>query len=290
MIADNVDEDWLAYQAGVIEGAAEMHGAGSCIATICLSSDCMKDDRAIELVVEKSRHWPASGYYVIAESPSAYLVEEPDWLANLLILSSGLALQMKPVIVGYTNHQQLCLACAGIGTIASGTWLNVRSFPIDKFYISEEDEVSRRAKGGWYYCPVALSEYKMPFLDIANKKGVLAHMLSNSEACQRYAGPLFSGAVPSSVNWGERNAFRHYLTCLNHQVSQAQAGSFKATIKRHEKLLDEADDLLRTLRGNGIRGQDRDFYQLSDTNRTAIQLLSEARRGRLRRNWKMLVT
>jgi hypothetical protein len=74
------------------------------------------------------------GFYVIAETPSAYLVENPVWLANLLIVS-GLKLLGRSVLVGYCNHQMLGLAATKADVIASGTWLNVRAFPPEKFYM-----------------------------------------------------------------------------------------------------------------------------------------------------------
>ena len=95
------------------------------------------------------------------------------------------------MIVGYSNHQMLCLATANIDAIASGTWLNVRSFSLNKFHDSEDDDTSRRAK--WYYCPQALSEYKIPFLDLAYRAKILGQMAPDRQFLSNASDILFWG-------------------------------------------------------------------------------------------------
>ncbi len=65
----------------------------------------------------------------------------------------------------------LIASVAKVDAIASGTWMNLRSFPPAKFRASYDDEIKQRAI--WYYCPQALSEYKLFYLDIAKKLGKL---------------------------------------------------------------------------------------------------------------------
>lgn len=69
--------------------------------------------------------------------------------------------------------------------------MNVRSFPPDKFRAPYEDEHKQRAT--WYYCPQALSEYKLPFLDMADRRGLLDSMAPPAEMDGEYATTLFSG-------------------------------------------------------------------------------------------------
>src|SRR5690606_7813383 len=139
-------------------------------ATVALGADAVKSDESIDEVLAAAETWGVAGVYLVCEHPKGeYLLTDPTWLSNVLDLVAGLRLKGKTVIVGYCNHQMLALACVGANAIASGTWMNVRSFPPAKFRAQYDDEIKQRAI--WYYCPQALSEYKVPFLDIAKKQG-----------------------------------------------------------------------------------------------------------------------
>jgi hypothetical protein len=278
-----VSDDWFACQENVINEAPDHFRDASLFATIAISNGSINDEAQIEAVVERVSKWKVSGLYVVAEHPDDYLVSQPNWLANLLILVSGLKLLGRQVIVGYSSHQMLCLAAAKADIIASGTWLNVRAFPLEKFYAAGPEETSRRTT--WYYCPQALSEFKIEFLDIALRQGVLADMAPPPTINSKYAAPLFSGAAPTSIAWGEQNAFRHYLTCLRQQAASSTQASFAATFDHHHKLLDQAETLLRKLHAKGIRGQDRDFGPIVDVNRAAMAVFAAAREQRLSRAW-----
>jgi hypothetical protein len=285
LLAQDVDDDWFAFQSHFIQ-EAQRWLTRPMLATIAVGSQAMCDEAKMEAIIERAERWPVDGFYVVAETPPGqYLVDDPNWLANLLILVSGLRLLGRFVLVGYSNHQELSLACANADAIASGTWLNVRSFSPDKFFERDDDEISRRAKGGWYYCPQALSEYKMPFLDVALRGKQLASMRPVSPIPSRYCAPLFAGAQPSSVNWGEQNAFRHYLDCLHAQVGRARQASFDSTVGAQHVMLDTGERLLKRLRSAGVLGQDRDFINFIDVSRSALALHGTARGPRLRRNW-----
>jgi len=180
LLASEVTNEWCAFHEQLVDAAASQLPKASLIATLALSSAAVKDESQVEALIERVASWPVGAFYVVPEAPSSYLVDDPVWVANVLILTSGLKLLGREVLVGYGNHQLLALAAAGVDGMASGTWLNVRAFPVEKFY-TPEDQVSRRAL--WYYCPQALSEYKIPFLDLAQRNGVLDLM--------RPAPPIF---------------------------------------------------------------------------------------------------
>jgi hypothetical protein len=177
----------------------------------------------------------------------------------------------------------LCLAAAKADIIAAGTWLNVRSFALDKFYTPGPEDTSRRTT--WYYCSEALSEFKIEFLDIALRQGVLGEMAPPASVEQKYAAPLFSGVAPTSVAWGEQNAFRHYLTSLRSQATLASKNTFSDTIAHHNDALDRAEALLRKLHFERCTRAGRDFGQLVDVNRAALAVFSSAREPRLSRSW-----
>lgn len=283
LLARPVSQDWIALQKHFIQVARKMAGGTPILATVALSSDSIKTDEQIEAVVEAAATWEVDGFYVVAESPDQYLVADPVWLGNTLVLVSGLRLHKKPVLVGYSNHQMLCLAAANADVMAAGTWLNVRGFPIDKFYQPDEGEQSRRTT--WYYCPQSLSEYKLPTLDLAKRLGMLQAMKPDPSLGSACADPLFAGPDPSTISWPEPDSFRHYLTCLRAQCATVTSASFGAAIAKQGVLLDGGAAVVKTLKSKAIRGDYRDFGECFDVNRGALSLLEHARGARLRREW-----
>jgi len=284
LLARTIGEDWFAFQENIVAEAPNHFGEAPTIATIALSQEVMRDEAQIELVIERARRWAVYGYYIVCENPGSYIVDDPVWLANLLLLVSGLKLLDRFVIVGYCSHQLLCLSATMVDVIASGTWLNVRVFPPDKFYSPEEGEVSRRTT--WYYCPQALSEFKLPFLDIAMRMGVLDLMRASHDIGSHYAAPLFAGPVPTTIEWGEQSAFRHYLSCLHTQVANAHRPSFGETVAAHRHDLERSRNLLGRLHKAGVFGSDRDFTAGIDVNQAALAVLEEARGARMERKWR----
>jgi len=256
------------------------------IGTVCLSSEALRFEEQIEIILNAAESWDVTGIYLVPEHPSLhYLVDDPMWLANLLILCSGFALQGKEVIVGYCSHQMLCLSAAMVSGIASGSWLNVRSFLLDKFYEPDPDAVSRRST--WYYCPGALSEFKVPFLDMAHRSSVL-HLLHPGEGFNTdYSEMLFSGAQPTTTNFSEREAHRHYLNTLHTEASQSQKNSYRDTYELQIASLNEAETLIDQLHQAGIRGQDRDFVDYINVNRSALAALDQTRGFVLDRSWSV---
>ena len=279
-----VNEDWYSLQESIISESVSILDDKPRLATICLSFEALRFEEQVESLLTRSESWDVTGYYIVAEHPDGrYLVEDPVWLSNLLNLCSGLKLQGKEVIVGYCSHQMICLSSANVDAIASGTWLNVRSFPPAKFQQIEEDTTSRRVK--WYYCPQTLSEYKLLFLDMAYRAGILDQLRSDPSLGSDYADILFSGAQPSSTNYTEQQAFRHYLHCLHEQCSQSRRTSFRETMDAQLLMLEIAENTIRYFRRFGVMGQDRDFVQFIDTTRAALFSLADTRGFVLDRDW-----
>jgi hypothetical protein len=288
MLAGEIDEDWLSTQDAVIEECNSRPKTKPVIATIALSDDAVRESEQIGDLLERAEKWQVDGFYLVVQHPAgAYLVNDPTWLANLVDLAAGLKLLKRSVTIGYCNHQLLISAVAKADAIASGTWMNVRSFPPEKFKSSLEEEIKQRAK--WYYCPQALSEYKIPFLDIAQRQGLLDQMKAPQSLNSQYADILFSGALPTTVSaFSEQAAFRHYLQCLRSQAQAAVKSTFDETVDLQRGDLDKAEALLRELRAKGIRGQMRDFSEALDANRAALELVVTLRGATLRRRWPRL--
>jgi len=125
-----LNEDWFVRQEAVLEEATARNYGRPLVATIALSSEVLAREDQVALLIERSEQWNAPAYYVVCEHPNGqYLVDNPNWLANVIDLVAGLRLNGARVVLGYCNHQMLIASLAKVNAIASGTWMNVRSFP-----------------------------------------------------------------------------------------------------------------------------------------------------------------
>jgi hypothetical protein len=283
-----VNEIWLKCQRSTIEAAHKLqNNQFELIATVALNVDATKNPDQIHDLIESVKDWSVSTIYLICEPPNGqYLVDNQVWLTNIVDLIAGLRLSGKKVIVGYSSHQMLIAGCASANAIASGTFLNVRSFTIDKFHAQESDEKSRR--NPWYYCPQALSEFTIPFLDLAAMRGMLTELKPPPNLGSSEADILFSGSQPSSTGFREQQSFRHYLKALRSQVFESRKNSFDESVNHHKHLLDSAEKILARFRAVGLRDKARDFEAVIDTNRAALSYLEDYRGVILRRAWSRL--
>lgn len=287
LFASAIDDDWAETQRAILEEARARNDNASLISTISISADAVRDASQVADLIERVEAWRVPAYYVVCEHPKGqYLVDDANWIANVLDLCAGLRLAGCEVILGYCTHQMLVANAAGVNAIASGTWMNVRSFPPEKFKATYEEEIRQRAT--WYYCPQGLSEYKIPFLDIAHRLGLLQLMAPPPQLDGGYVTALFSGAQPSTVGFGEQAAFRHYLHALHEQVRLANRESFDSAVADSEATLTTAESLLARLRAANISGQLRDFTEIVDVNRAGLGLFSALRGAVMRRQWNTL--
>jgi hypothetical protein len=168
------------------------------------------------------------------------------------------------------------LASLGANAIASGTWMNVRAFSPDRFVAIQEEEIRRKTT--WYYAPAPLSEFKIPSLDMAHRGGLLAQMQPPPSFGMTYCAPLFQGLQPTSVGFGEQDAFRHHLDCLRHQTLAARAATFDDTVALHRRMLDDAESQLDVLSQSGVlpggEGKER---RIASARLRSCLLLSSAR-------------
>lgn len=287
LLAERVTDDWLATQRLILEEATAHSPNEIYIQTIALSDDASRNTADIAQLIEHCAANPAQGYYIVVQHPQGdYLVDDAIWLANVIDLCAALKLQGSQVVLGYCNQQMLIASLAKIDAIASGTWMNVRSFPPEKFKAANEEETRKRAT--WFYCPQTLSEYKIPFLDIAQRQQLLSELYPDAPNVSQQVRNLFAGGQPSSIGLTEQAAFRHYLTCLQSQAAAIEQSTFDATVDAYRLLLDRAEGQLDRLHRIGVRGQNRDFSEVIETNRAAVEVLISERGPRLRRLWATL--
>lgn len=288
VFADRITADWLSRQKTIAETARRLFPDGTLYSTVALGSDALRSDDQIHDLLEDLDEWPINGVYLVAKHPEEqYLIEDPLWIANLLDLCAGIRLRGLSCFVGYTSHQLLPLALTKADALASGTYLNVRSFSIEKFDQPDDDEDIKR-KSVWYYSPDCLSEYKKESLDLAQKAGLLHELSPKAEFGSDYAAPLFSGAQPTSVDFGEQNAHRHYLHCLHSQTQKINLSSYDSAKGDIISLLEFAQTKCDNLRKRGIRGQNRDFSKVAEATISAIYTFDSIRGDQLRAEWNNL--
>lgn len=282
--AKRIDSLWNKVQKMIIESAMKYAPNMKYIHTIALSSDVTNDENQIEQVVAFVEEWDITGVYIVCEHPqNYYLVDKPLWVSNIMSLVAGIKRQHKKVIVGYASHQLLCMALAKCDAVASGNYLNLRWFKPEHFETIEEKQPSRRAV--WYYCPQALSEYKIPFLDIANRMDLLNRMEPPEIMKNPYSDMLFGDSLPTSTGFSEKEAFRHYLYCLRKQCQSSVRETYEETKDAYLAMLGTAEQLLSGLKDRGIRGQDRDFTEICDVNRAAVSAFDMAYQFSLSKEW-----
>ena len=285
--AKKIDDLWNKIQKIIIESAKKYAPDMKYIHTISLSSDVLNDESQIERVIEYVEEWDVEGVYIVCEHPERYyLVDRPLWVSNIMSLVAGIKRQRKMTIVGYASHQLLCMALAKCDAIASGNFLNLRWFQPEHFETIDDKQPSRRAV--WYYCPQALSEYKIPFLDIAKRMELLNRIEPPVTMKNKYSEMLFNGSLPSSTGFGEKEAFRHYLYCLHKQCQNSVLETYEETKNLHLLMLETAEQLLSGLGEKGIKGQDRDFTEILDVNRAAISAFDMAYHFPLSQEWNDL--
>lgn len=263
LFCERVDSLYLNMHEDFISMAAKYPGPK--LATLCLSSETLRFQDQVDQLLSRVEAWEVAGFYVIPEHPEGdYLVDDPLWLSNLMILCAGLKLQKKEVVLGYSNHQMLCMACAGVDALASGTFMNVRSFTLNKFFTPDPEDKKRRKK--WYYCPQALSEIDPTFLDVAFQRNMLKALAPLPEYNSAFADVLFSGAVPTTTSYNDSASFKHYLACLRSQCRMASLPSYGERLTYQRTMLLNASKTIIFMHKHGVRGQKRDFEEFIDVN------------------------
>ncbi len=288
LLASTVDDQWLDRQAKLITTAHhELGDEADLIATVALSADAGKSSEQVHRVLKAADDWHVKGVYLIGEHPDGvYLVENDEWLANLLDLIAGLRLRGIFVIVGYSNQQMLFAACSSANAIAAGIHKSKRQFASGMLMAPEEEQAMRQAP--WYYCPQAYSEFKLPRLDTAHLLGVLDKMRHPIEFNVNYADSLFAGAKPSTADLQLRPLWLHYLGCLRAQALGSRKATFDDTLDSYRASLDTAENLLTELASKHIRADDRSIQPALDPIRVALDLLVQSRGAMLRRAWPTL--
>lgn len=287
LFAEHLDDEWITRHANIAAAARDLNSAKAIIATLALGSDLLRSTEEVHDVLEAFGEWDVDGAYLVCEHPNGdYLVKDSTWIANVLDLAAGIRLKKRSVILGYCSHQMLIAALVSADAIASGNWMNVRSFPPEKFRTIYDEEA--RSPSNWCYAPRVFSEYKVSAMDTAHRLGLLEHMSVPPDLACTHVEAMFSGVQPSAIEFDRATSFKHYLSCLHSQTTQARGISFAQTVKSYEEYLNDAETRLQVLHARRIKGQDRDFKDIVDPQREAISTIEEFRGPTLERAWRAL--
>ena len=280
-------EDKFEYSLGWMSNSANYFNKKTdkeLLATLCLYPETIRNSASIEALSESLRSLPVSGYYIIPHpSNNEYIVSDPIWVIGMMKLISCLKLSKRKVIIGYTNHQGLVYSLAHADAIASGTYMNTRSFVPGKFKSPKDDDIKQ--KSTWYYLPSAFTEYKAALLDVAMQRGYLDAFAPQGEYKNLYSEMLFNGALPSSTNYNETNSFKHYLHCLKIQCGLLSKESYDDACSAYEFMLNAAENHIKEFKKRGMTGQNRDFAPAIEANRIAMCANDEDYGLRLKLDW-----
>lgn len=290
-ILSGYDSSWagrfISQSKRIVDAGQRYMNDKPLLATIALPKDFLvQSENIIEPVLQEILELGVDGYYVIAEVlERKYLVDNPMWLSNILHICATLKISEKTIIFGYGNHQLLPLSLLKADAMASGTWLNVRSFT-NRFIDVDE----QKRKSTWVYYPEALSEYKLSFMDWAFNHGYLISMKSkDKDFLDESINKIFQSSVPpSATGFNETDAFKHYLCCLKHQVALLNRASYQETLESYEMLLTTAEREIERLEKCGMYGQARSFRDVIDVNRAAITQLEKSHGFSLKMLWNSL--
>ena len=273
----NVDGDFDKINSIIQNAVNKMNIKIPKYMTLCIGEDLLKNEEKTHALLDYLENYPVDGFYIVPIHPNnSYLIDNASWLINLFDLVAGLKLFEKTVIVGYSNHQFLFLSLAKVDAICAGTWMKTRMFPLGDFKIDDDEQEGGR-KSTWYYCPQALTEYQIQFLDIAHSGGILKDMKTDPVFNSNYTDILFQGAQPTTVNFSEREAFRHYLQCLKVQCDNVSGLTYEETKKYLSMIFDAAIDLTTYFRSNGVRGKHKDFNNVGDTTLSIVDAFENIR-------------
>jgi len=255
--------------------------------TLCISNTLLQDETKIHDLLERITQYPVDGFYIIPVHPqNMYLVDDVTWLINLMDFCAGIKLTGKKIILGYSTHQLLLFALAKVDAICTGIWLKTRIFPLGDF--DDSDDQNQGRKKTWYYCPQALTEYQIGFLDIAHRLGILDLLKTSENFESQYADILFSGAQPSTVKFSEHDAFQHYLHCLSMQCKDVSKKTYDETLKYLRIVFETALEITSICRSKGVIGKHRDFSNVAEINISLLDAFDSLRGMIYRHRWDSL--
>jgi hypothetical protein len=209
---NTVTDEWLEIQHTFAQAADDLGVDRPVYTTLALGPDVILNQAALNSVIDDVVTYPVSGIYLVYRPcKDEFLPTNSLFLVNLLSAFLSLTLADKDITLGYANQADLVFAAAGVRTIASGNYRNVRCFDPTIFEVPTESIPSRKV---WYYDGQTMGEYLPEQLGIAYQRFDMKGMFGPSTP---YVEALLDAPNPAVVNLLEPDAFKHFLTALRDQ-------------------------------------------------------------------------
>lgn len=280
LYCDEADDSWAMLQKSFLRASEKIFNDKKRLMTICVSSKILSNPKKdkVEQLLGQVKNWDIDGFYILPEGD--YLDNNSIWFANLLSLVAGLKLLKKEVVVGYSNHQMLALACTGVNAIATGNWLNVRHFNLKRF---EEPKSTGGKKVAWYYCPSTQSEYKFATLEAARRLGNIDINIFKTDISMNssYVNSYFS----DEVEFKEQATFRHYFQCLHKQSEIISKGTYESTYSAVCNIQENAEDMIKKLSDKSFKERDRSYSSVGDSTLSALEIFNKEKGLLMKRSW-----
>ncbi|MCY7830902.1 hypothetical protein MOD54_08520 [Bacillus spizizenii] len=257
---NSITEDWYSMLEYFIEGALAQSNNKIKYLSIPLGPDVIINDVAFDELISRLIQYEVDGYYFVFKSPKGFLIDDENYLYSLLDAFISLNLANKKVLIGYANQQNLIFGAAGVTSIASGNFRNVRSFdPV--IFFDDDDNVDTRRRGKWYYDGNTMSEYKVQQLILAYRRDLKDHFGPSCQYCEHLL------ENPTTALWKESDAFKHYLFEINKQWTFIKQLKPSERIDRIINMLESVDEKINFFHekgfGVGTRAFDRDVLESS---------------------------
>ncbi len=206
------NDGWLSMHYNFAQVGHDMGVDIPVYATIAIGPDLIRNATLFDTILNEIVSYPVDGIYFLYRPPEdGFLCKNDLFLTNLLCAFLSLSLAGKKIILGYANQQDLVFAAAGVGTIATGNYRNVRSFNPDIFY-EQEPADSRRRK--WYFDGQSLCEFRCEQLEVAYQKFGMKGLFGPAT---KYSQDMLLSPYPNDIIWPESSAFKHFITVLRNQ-------------------------------------------------------------------------
>ncbi len=245
------DERWRIWQASFAEAGAEHCTDKPLYSTIAIGPDVVRNRHLMDSLIDETLNYPVGGFctFFLGRLNDSLSSCRRGLISYAAARWSGLARvrRGREVILNYANQQALLLAAVGVEVIALlENFRNVRDFNPEIFDVQPEDD---RQRAVWYYDAGTLSEFRIPTIALAYRRGIRDFF---GPICG-YCSTLLAAEDPSAVNWGEPDAFRHFLFELNRQWLAMGTVAANSRIGHLAGILSSAQARLRELQSRGVR-------------------------------------
>lgn len=259
---NSADNYWRELQSTFAETAVSMNIKRPIYSTVAIGPDVVMSKELFDNILDEIISYPVSGVYIVVRPPNdSFLIENDLFLYSLLDGLLSISVSNKDVILGYANQQSIIYAAAGVSTIASGNFRNVRHFNPEIFYTLESEISQRRT---WYYDPNTLSEYRAQNLTLAFRRGLGSYFGPACEHCEQLL------RTEARSPWLEPQAFRHYLHEIHRQWLSFSTVPRKERILAVSELLRSVDARISELSNKNFSFGERAFNTAMDASINAV--------------------